>query len=99
MNVMHGNSKALKATRFSLARKIGFVSQKPRRRFSPLLPWRLPKAHTGPVTVLVNELDADVCSRASSFLFGRLPKPKAGSAAVLRNELNARSFEGASYII
>ena len=31
------------------------------------LPWRLPKAHTGPVTVLVNELDADVCSRASSF--------------------------------
>jgi hypothetical protein len=78
--------------------KIGFVSQK-RRRFSPFLLWRLSKAHTGPVTVLVNELDADVRSRASSFLFGRLPKPKAGSAAVLRNELNARSFEGASYII
>jgi hypothetical protein len=55
MNVMHGNSKALKATASVSPGKLGSFRKKPRRRFSPLLPWRLPKAHTGSVTVLVDE--------------------------------------------
>jgi hypothetical protein len=78
---------------------LGSFRKKRRGRLSAFRLRRLSKTHAWSATVLVNELNADVCSRASSFLFGRLPKPKAGSATVLRNELNARSFEGALHII
>jgi len=39
------------------AKKMGSFRKKQLRRFSSLLLWRLPKAHTRPATVLVNELN------------------------------------------
>jgi hypothetical protein len=47
--------------------KIGFVSQK-RRRFSPLLLWRLSKAHAWSATVLLDELDAGSLQGSSDCL-------------------------------
>jgi hypothetical protein len=59
MNVMHGNSMAAsKRALCSRQEKLGSFRKKPRRRFSPLLLWRLPKADTGSPTVLVDERDA-----------------------------------------
>jgi len=62
---MGGVSQQACESTFRSRQDIGFVSQKS-GAVSPLLLWRLPKAHTSTATVLVDELDS--CSRREAAL-------------------------------
>jgi hypothetical protein len=66
--------------------KIGFVSQKNRGRFLPLLPRQLAKANAWSTTVRVDELDAGGFKRAPNDLPRRSPRFACGCLELMNRQ-------------